>query len=99
MDKFEDNMNYFMTARQEEAIRQLRRDNAEYDELRRTHAAVSERMEDIINSLSLKEQNFTKDYRDDESRIVCMERDQVYLQGYQDCIRLLACVGILEVRI
>lgn len=92
-------MKYFMTERQEESIRQLRRDNTEYDDLRHTHAEESQRMVEIFNNLSSKEQSFAKDYRDDESRINCMERDRIYLQGYQDCIRLLVYVGILEVRL
>ena len=99
MDKFGENMSYFMTERMEESIRQLRRDCSKYDELRRTHADESRYMDEIINGLPNKEQNFTKEYCDDESRIISMERDQIYLQGYQDCIRLLAYVGILEVRL
>ena len=93
-DKFKYNLNFFFTEQQIESLRELRKSNSEYNNLRASHAKNSQKMDFILNNLPAQEKQFAEKYQDEFYKINSIEFNWLYLQGYKDCIKLLSCLGL-----
>ena len=81
---------------QQDSIRNLRRVDPEYNNLRLTHAGTSKEYEKMIGDLPQENKALAEKFNGDVCRIHDRERDFVYLQGYKDCIKFFRLIEVIS---
>jgi hypothetical protein len=79
----------------EDIISNLRKKNKRYSELITIREKQSTKIMEIIQSLNDEDEELISDNKDCISTIQWVERQEIYFQGYRDCIDLLKNLEII----
>lgn len=91
-DCFAEQVKIFYEEMREVSIHNLRKEDNEYNELRKTHITISDKKDIVLEEMTQKDKETIKQYIDEIFKINSIEQQHIYLQGYRDCMKLLKLV-------
>lgn len=90
------NFDSFLVETAEKELESFRQHDKKYSDLKGKRALLSLRSSEIIRQLTADEQKELKEYHETAILLCQMEKEEVYKQGYIDCVRLMQYLGLWE---
>ena len=90
------NFEEFLKETSEKELESYRQHNGKYDDLKGKSTRLHLRSNEILRLLSAEEQKELKEFHETAILLCQMEKEEVYRQGYIDCVRLLQYLGLWE---
>lgn len=95
MEDFNWHFGNYMSEMETMAFRKFKSTDSEYKEIEYYLNKHSDNFQSILNKLDLEDKRFVKQYIDKQTHQASCCSNQLYLEGYYDCVKLLRKLRIV----